>query len=574
MMVIMKMITYRLYIALANYTNDMPLKLSNYKLLFLLACIITIAANKASAQDIYAAYRQGWLKKAEEFKPVLQETIKKPAGIVKIIKDTAAFQGWKAVNSGGIEQLYNSSFNKKNSGIVVDFGEHLTGYCTFTLKTQRGDMDAPLRLKLTFGEVPSELATPFDPYPGSLSRAWLQDETVTVTVLPATITIPRRLAFRYVKVEWLGASSSFNFGFVDIQFKATTSVTVTPPALAATTPVIVKDIDRVGLTTLKECMQTVYEDGPKRDQRLWIGDTYLEALANVYSFKNNDLTKRCLYMLAGLANDDGILNANAFELPQPHAQKSRLFDYCFLYNVALKDYVEATGDKQTGLDLWPVAKKQLDIATKYAGEDGMMDYQKAQKEWWVFFDWKDGLDKQAPVQGITIYTLNQTYALAKLLGKENDIAWVPALSKKLKDAAHKNLYDKATGLFVSGVNRQVSYGGQAWMVLSGVASKAEAQKALKALPSVSNAVHPGAPYMFHYYVAALIESGLKDEAKEALTGYWGGMIKKGADTFWEVYDPTDELKSPYKFFPVNSYCHAWSCTPVYFIRKYPEIFQR
>ncbi len=34
-------------------------------------------------------------------------------------------------------------------------------------------MDAPLRLKLTFGEVPAELATPFDPYPGSLSRAWL-----------------------------------------------------------------------------------------------------------------------------------------------------------------------------------------------------------------------------------------------------------------------------------------------------------------------------------------------------------------------------------------------------------------
>ena len=112
------------------------------------------------------------------------------------------------------------------------------------------------------------------------------------------------------------------------------------------------------------------------------------------------------------------------------------------------------------------------------------------------------------------------------------------------------------------------------MILSGVASKAEAQKALKALPAVADAVHPGAPYMYHYYIAALIESGLKAEAKEALTSYWGGMVKKGADTFWEVYDPNDELKSPYNFFPVNSYCHAWSCTPVYFIRKYPEIFQQ
>lgn len=528
----------------------------------------------ASAQDIYAAWRADWLKKAEAYKPALQETIKKPVGIVKIEKDAAAFQGFKTVNAGDIDQLYNSSFNKKNSGIVVDFGEHLTGYCTITLKTRRSDMDAPLRLKLTFGEVPAEMATPFDPYPGSLSRAWLQDETITVSVLPATITIPRRVAFRYLKIDWLGSSSNFEFGISDISFKASTSVTVTPPALAATTSPIIKDIDRVGLNTLKECMQTVYEDGPKRDRRLWIGDTYLESLANLYSFHNDVLTKRCLYLLAGLANEDGILNANAFEEPEPHAQKSRLLDYCYLYNVALKEYVAATGDKQTGLDLWPVAKKQLDIARKYTLPDGMMDYEKANREWWVFFDWKDGLDKQAPLQGITIYALNQTYELAKMLGKENEVADAPALAKKLKDAARKNLYDKQSGLFISGKDRQVSYGGQAWMILSGVATKPEAQRALKTLPEVKDAVHPGAPYMYHYYVAALIASGLNAEAKQALTDYWGGMVKKGADTFWEVYDPADEFKSPYGFFPVNSYCHAWSCTPVYFIRKYPEIFQR
>ncbi len=391
--------------------------------------------------------------------------------------------------------------------------------------------------------------------------------------MPATITIPRRLAFRYVKIEWLG-SGGYKFGFSDLQFKATSSVTAIPPQLAASTPPVIKDIDRVGLNTLKECMQTVYEDGPKRDRRLWIGDLYLESLANLYSFKNNALTKRCLYLLAGLSNDDGILNANIFEMPEPHPQKSRLLDYCFLYNVALKEYVAATGDKQTGLDLWPVAKKQLDIARMYMSKDGMMDNVKAEKEWWVFFDWKDGLDKQAPLQGITIFTLNETYALAKLLGKESEITEIPAMAKKLKEAAHKNLYDKTTGLFTSGPAKQVSYGGQAWMILSGVASTTEAQRALKALPSLSNAVKPGAPYMYHYYIAALIKSGLNAEAKAALTAYWGNMIKKGADTFWEVYDPADDFKSPYGFFPVNSYCHAWSCTPVYFIRKYPEIFQR
>jgi hypothetical protein len=72
----------------------------------------------------------------------------------------------------------------------------------------------------------------------------------------------------------------------------------------------------------------------------------------------------------------------------------------------------------------------------------------------------------------------------------------------------------------------------------------------------------------------LIECGLQKEAKDYLVKYWGGMVQKGADTFWEIYDPNNDFLSPYNFFPVNSYCHAWSCTPVYFIRKYPEIFQQ
>jgi hypothetical protein len=89
-----------------------------------------------------------------------------------------------------------------------------------------------------------------------------------------------------------------------------------------------------------------------------------------------------------------------------------------------------------------------------------------------------------------------------------------------------------------------------------------------------NVVYPGAPYLYHYVIEAMIQCGLNQEAKDLMINYWGDMVKKGADTFWEVYDPKDDFLSPYNFFPVNSYCHAWSCTPVYFIRKYPEIFQQ
>lgn len=544
------------------------------RIITLLALLVFPAVLKA--QDFYSdAQRKNWLARAEKSKPKLTEQLKKPVRIVKLQEDPAAFQGWKAVPAGKIEDLYAGSF-KNQSGIVVDFGEHLTGYYTFSIKATHNFPDAPLRFKLTFAEVPGELVTPFDPYPGGLSRAWLQDETITVMDLPATVTIPRRVAFRYLKIDLLASSGGFDFKIEDMNFKAVSSVSNAASPLAAGTSPLLKKIDSVGLSTLKECMQTVYEDGPKRDRRLWIGDLYLESIANTYSFKNHELTKRCLYILAGLAQKNGYLHASTFETPDLHAQIGQpfLFEYSLLYNVALREYLEASGDRETALDLWPVAKKQLENIRKHLDAEGLFDPGKAgQDGWWLFTDWRDGLDKQAPLQGIMIFAMKESLTLAKLLGKEAEVAELQPLIVKMTKAARNQLYDKKTGLFLSGNERQISFAAQSWMVLSGVATKTEAQKALKAMVNEKAAVKPGTPYLTHYYVAALIKAGMYKEARALVENYWGGMVRKGADTFWEAYDPDNDKLSPYNFFPINSYCHAWSCTPVYFIRKYPEIFQ-
>ena len=106
-------------------------------------------------------------------------------------------------------------------------------------------------------------------------------------------------------------------------------------------PDIIRRIHDVGVETLRECMQTVYEDGPKRDRRLWIGDMYLESLANRYSFRNHQLTKHCLYLFAAMAADDGVLISNVFEEPEPHPQYgSYCLTYCLLWNSALLEYLK------------------------------------------------------------------------------------------------------------------------------------------------------------------------------------------------------------------------------------------
>ena len=78
------------------------------------------------------------------------------------------------------------------------------------------------------------------------------------------------------------------------------------------------------------------------------------------------------------------------------------------------------------------------------------------------------------------------------------------------------------------------------MMLEYYGIKAEGKKALSALTTTQDVCYPGTPYMYHYYIQSLIDCGMNLEAKEALVNYWGGMIAKGADTFWEAYDPTND----------------------------------
>ena len=539
----------------------------------LLGCMTT---QHVQAEDMYKADRARWMQIAAQEKPVLKYQTVKPVGVVKAVQDAQAFQGWRYEQVGQLQELlYNKNF-KDVKTLTLDFGRHLVGYFKFHTKTLGNrPQDAPVRIKFFFGELPAELNTPLDPWKGGLSRAWMQDEVVTVTQVDQWIDIPRRIAFRYLKIELMGASNDFDFAIDDVEFRAQSSAGDVLTQLEPGCPDIVQDINNVGIETLRECMQTVYEDGPKRDRRLWIGDMYLESLANRYSFKNNQMTKHCLYLFAGLAADDGIVISNLFEEPEPHPQSgSYCLTYCLLWNSTLLEYLKDTGDKETANDLWRVAKRQTEDAISYVDDRGIFNKDKRDGWVWLFFDWRNGLDVNTPMQGATIFALQQTYELAQMLGREQEVKEYPALIKKMTKAARKYLYNKQRGVMESGSDKQVSILAQTWLIKSGVLNKKEGAKAIRTALATDGVYMPGTPYATHYLIDAMLLCDMRQEARDYLVDYWGGMVKKGADTFWEAYDPKDDYISPYGFFPVNSACHAWSCTPVYFIHKYPEVFQK
>ena len=446
--------------------------------------------------------------------------------------------------------------------VCYDFGNHFVGYVTLQLSFAGSHPDAPAYLDLQFAERESELHEDAEAYHGWISKSWIQRELVHIDKLPHTLVLPRRYALRYCRVRVIDTSRKYRVVPQSLTLRAVGTADPDRIAPLETDDERLRRIDKIGVRTLANCMQEVFEDGPKRDRRLWIGDLRLQALANYRTYRNNDLVRRCLYLFAGSTLPGGRVGAGLFIEPEVEVDDTAMFDYSLFFIPTLLDYYEATGDKETLRELWPTALRQVELAQ--ASFDGSGLVRDSDVLGWCFLDWNLALNKQCGAQGVYLYCLKAAEKIAALLGAEEEAARLASDYAAKKQAALDSLFDKDLGLFVSGRDRQLSWASQIWMVLGGAADGA----VLARIAARPDAVGMVTPYLYHHYVQALLDVGEKEAALQVLRDYWGGMLREGADTFWELYDPADPDASPYGGTIVNSYCHAWSCAPAYFLRKY------
>ena len=443
--------------------------------------------------------------------------------------------------------------------ILLDFGQHLVAYLRMDIRSHNHHQDAPLYFQINFYEHYSEIGQNADSYHGWLPKSWIQEEKIHVDVLPTTLHLERRYAFRYVKITVLNVSNNFSVSFPKIIADAVSSAADESLQKTYFTG-IDEEIDRVCCTTLHECMQEVFEDGPKRDRRMWLGDLRLEALTNYKTYAQNDLVKKCLYMFAETAFEDGTVPANLFIHPILEGDYQFLSDYSLLYITTLKEYYDHTGDFETLSELYPVAFAQYRkfsqcIATGIPEGDLLSN---------AFIDWNLNLCKEAAITGVYLYSLEHLIALTKVLSlpaqnMENEL-------NQIRSFARKTYYLPESNQCIS--NGQLSYASVIWLVLGGVLMGEDAVLSLKELEKAENMQKIVSPYLYHYYIEALIKAGLFDEAIGKLRYYWGKMLEDGADTFYEIFNPENNEESPYGGKIVHSFCHAWSCTPSYFLRTY------
>lgn len=322
-------------------------------------------------EDFHPVNHAKLLDRAAKLTPVLHHKVIEPVGGFQL-KERYSPEKEEIV----LHQVPHLAMGKGRN-LCLDFGTHYVGRLTLDLDYTGSHPDAPAFLKLKFAETMMELSENSESYDGWISRSWIQEEYIHVDELPAKIVLPRRYAFRYLKITMMDTSPKYKLVVRHAECLSETAADYSRLELFSMDDPLLDKIYAISLRTLANCMQDVFEDGPKRDHRLWMGDLRLQALTNYVSFKDYDLVKRCLYLFGGSRFPDGRISACIFTKPHVEADDTYLFEYALFYVVTLEEYLQQTNDEEALNDLYDIAMQQVELSIQQCDQEHVISEQAA-----------------------------------------------------------------------------------------------------------------------------------------------------------------------------------------------------
>ena len=481
-----------------------------------------------------------------ETKVELHSAAVSPVSVKLDPSTTARVTGFAESGENAAAATVDVSEPGQKAVFVCDFGRQIVGYPVLM-----GNAYSNTKISVACGEYEAECDAPFQ-------------AVITRELRPGGVrwcAFDRR-AFRYLKFT-IEPSRAIKIDRLQAQ------VVEYPVEEAGTFECSDDLLNKIWDTsrhTLRLCMQDFYEDGVKRDRLLWVGDFRIEALVNYYVFGDTALAKRSLMQMANLQLPDGMIPAAG-----PYATGHYLPDYCAYYVISLADYYRYTADKDTVQTLYPYVQKLMEWFHSNCDESGM--FRHADREgWWIFVDWDESLEKQDRVtalEALYYWALNDAMELAKALGEKRDHGVYSGRAALLKKSANAALWLEGKGAYIDCVSDQ----GASTLIhkqpnaLALLAGLPDTEMAAKVLDAIAAAGTPPVttPYMNFYVASALFEQGRTQDAIELIRSYWGGMIERGATTFWEKFDPRWPV--PYEDKDM-SYCHGWSSGPAQMLPAY------
>jgi alpha-L-rhamnosidase len=198
---------------------------------------------------------------------------------------------------------------------------------------------------------------------------------------------------------------------------------------------------------------------------------------------------------------------------------------------------------------------------------------------WIFIDWADKLSKKGEVsfEQLLLCRSLETMALCAGIANDNEGA---GRYKQLSGDLKKKLFDiywnetkqalvhsRVDGKQTENVTRYANM----FSIFFDYFNESQKQAVKKSVLLNDNIQKITTPYMRFYELEALCAMGEQNYVLKEMKDYWGGMLKLGATSFWEEYNPSKkgaEHLAMYGREFGKSLCHAWGASPIYLLGKY------
>ena len=420
-------------------------------------------------------------------------------------------------------------------GMLYDFGRETFGY--LKVKGLKGTV------RIYYGESEEE--------------ALDQEHCETLDVLHEGESLGSK-AFRYVYIE-KEEGSSYDEVLMDYEYA--------PHDLQHSGSFRCSDeelnrIWEVAAYTMDLTTREFFMDGIKRDRWTWSGDAIQSYLMNYYLRFDTECVKRTIRQLRG--KDPVTTHVNT------------IMDYTFYWFKSILDYYQYTGDTTFIREIYPRMVTLMDYCIVRTNTNGLME---GLPDDWIFVDWVDfPMHKRGELcfeQILFVEALRAMAVCSRLCDDDDDGYYqmeAERTLKKVKDLfwseeCHAFLHAIEDGM----MNPQITKFPNMFAIICDDVTPTE-KKSIMEHVMLNPSVDPiTTPYMHFYELEALCTMGLQEKVLKEMKAYWGGMLREGATSFWEKYNPEEKgiqhlamYGRPYG----KSLCHAWGASPIYIIGKY------
>lgn len=485
--------------------------------------------------------------------------------------------------------VYPQTVEEKEGGTLIDFGQMVDGRPVITLIEDRDN--GQRTFTILYGESEDEALDPV--------YCYYKEENATVR------TELRKRAFRYIYLPAIKPE--------EIKVHAVHQrVPLKVRASFFCDDAQINKIWEVSAKTYELCSGLFFIDGIKRDRWVWSGDAYQSMMLNPYLYFDKEIDKRTSRALRGNTEIRQHINT--------------IVDYTMLWLISVQNEYMMDGDIAYVREMYPKMEAAMDLLFSQTDAHGFV---RGRDRDWIYIDWAD-IDKDGPISAEQVLLWKNCKVMAycaellaergepktgPIIGQNNAAAEAKAQAPVLGPdgrplpADHVAPYDaplpaeerqrlkeravfygeKADALrqaildyywdeekgalidsFTSG-RRNVTRHANIFAALFDLADEKQREQIRQNVFYNENVPQITTPYFKFFELDALGKLGDLDTIWETLHSYWGGMIERGAVTFWELFDPAQKGREQYGMYgdPFGkSLCHAWGASPIYLLGRY------